>query len=101
MHKKYAKDGLAAISVSIDELKDNPEGTKAKVLKFLKDQQAAETNFILDEPAEVMAERLHFQLIPCVFVFNRQGKWTQFKTGDKEVTAEDIEKLVVELLKKK
>lgn len=101
MHNKYAKDGLAAISVSIDEM-PTEEATKAKVLKFLQSKNATFTNLILDEPIQVWDEKLHFQNPPCVFVFNREGKWTQFKAGgDKEVDNDAIEKLVVELLKKK
>jgi hypothetical protein len=101
MHKKHAKDGLAVISVSIDDLSTDGAATKAKILKFLKEQKATELNLILDEPQEVRADKLHFELIPSVFVFNREGKWTQFKTGEKDFTFEDIEKLVLELLKKK
>jgi hypothetical protein len=93
---KYAKDGMVAVSVSVDELSE-PD-TKDKVLEFLTKVGATFTNVILDEPPEFWQKQLHFDIVPCVFVFNREGKWTQFKD---EVNYEDIEKLVVELLKKK
>jgi hypothetical protein len=96
MHKKYARDGLAAVSVSVDPLED---GVQERVLKFLQSKGATFTNLILDEPSEVWQEKLHFASVPTVFVFSRDGKWTQF-TEDK-FNYDDVEKLVVELLKKK
>jgi hypothetical protein len=94
MHKKYARDGLVAVSVSVDPIEP---GIEKRVLKFLQAQGATFTNLLLDEPPEVWQEKLHTIAVPSIFVFNRQGKWTQF-TG--EINHEEIEKLVVELLKK-
>jgi len=76
MHKKYAKDGLVAISVSLDELKD-----KEMALKFLQSKEAAFTNLLLNDTVN-WSEKLHFSAPPCYFVFNRQGKWVQFKAED-------------------
>src|SRR3954469_11639498 len=42
LHQQYAKDGLVAVSVSLDELSE--EGAKDKVMKFLQKQQATMTN---------------------------------------------------------
>lgn len=98
MHKQYAKDGLAAISVSMDD--PSEKETKGKVLKFLESKKAGFENYILDEPPEVWTKKLDFESLPCVFVFDREGKRVkQFK--DEEFTYRDVEKVVLEELKKK
>jgi hypothetical protein len=94
MHKKYAQGGLVAVSVSVDPLEDDAE---KRVLKFLQSKGATFTNLLLDEPPEVWQEKLHIIAVPCIYVFNRQGKWTKFSD---DINHEEIEKLVVELLKK-
>lgn len=95
MHKKYAKDGLAAISVSVDPVEP---GTEERILKFLRAREATFTNLWLDEPLDVWGQKLHTDAVPCIFVFNREFKWRQF-TG--EINHEEIEKYVVEQLKGK
>jgi hypothetical protein len=95
MHKKYAKDGLVAISVSLDELKD-----KDVALKFLQSKEATFTNLLLNDKVD-WSEKLHFFAPPCYFVFNRQGKWVQFKAEDGEINYGDLEKRVREFLKEK
>jgi hypothetical protein len=96
MHRTYAKDGLAALSVSLDDPHD--KGVCERVLKFLQAKNATFTNLILDEGPEVWQEKLKFTGPPCVFVFDRQGKLVkQFKD---EFTYVEVEKLVKELLGK-
>jgi hypothetical protein len=94
MHQKYAAKGLVAISVSLDE-KDERD----KAEQFLVKNNAAFTNLWLDEPIEVWTKKFGVDNLPCVFVFDRRGKWVQFKTeGDREVNYDEIEKAVVKLL---
>jgi hypothetical protein len=109
MHKKLAKDGVVAISVSVDPLKDPDDGKdiaaekKAEVLKFLKKQDATLTNLLLDEPQALWQSRLRIVAVPTVFVFNREGKWVQFK-GDDGTLKEDyqeVDALVKKLLAQK
>ncbi len=45
MHNKYAKDGFAAISVSLDDPKDDK--ARQRVIDFLTKQKATFTNLIL------------------------------------------------------
>jgi len=97
MQKKYADKGLVAITLHVDPSPDAE--TKAQVMKVLSQKNVTATNFVLDEPAEVWSEKLHSNFIPNVFVFNREGKWTQFK--DEGVNYDAIEKLVVKLLDQK
>jgi thiol-disulfide isomerase/thioredoxin len=96
MHKKYVKDGLAAITVSVDEDANSPE-VQAEALKFLRKVNAAFDNVILDEKPAFWQEKLRFGTVPCVFVFDRQGKWRQYK----DTPYAEIEKVVVELLNAK
>ena len=109
MHQKYAKDGLAVITVDIDPsftrlvkgarqpgLAEIQEKVRKKVEQF---NLTSLTDLILDEPPEVLESKLHFSSTPTVFVFNRQGQWRQF--DDKEGTGIDhkaIEELVVKFL---
>jgi hypothetical protein len=92
MHRKYGKDGLVAISVSLDDVKD-----KDVALKFLQGQEAGFTNLLLSDTT--WSDKLHFLAPPCYFVFNKQGKWVQFKGEEGPVDYPAMEKLVRELLK--
>jgi thiol-disulfide isomerase/thioredoxin len=97
MHQKYASEGLAAISVSLDD--PSQPGAVEKVQGFLKTQRASFTNLILDEKPEVWQEKFGFDGPPCVFVFDRHGEIKkQFKD---DFTYDEVEKLVKELLTKK
>ncbi len=94
MHNKYVKDGFAAISVSLDDPKN--EKARQRVIDFLTKQKATFTNLILDEESEVWQKKLKFEGPPCVFVFNRDGTWKQYAPPDYP----EIEKYVAELMKK-
>jgi hypothetical protein len=94
MQEKYGKEKFAAVSVSLDDPKEN--GTEEKVLKFLKEKKANFANVILNEKPEVWQKKLGFDGPPCVFVFNREGKWKKFESP---VEYADVEKYVAELMK--
>jgi thiol-disulfide isomerase/thioredoxin len=70
--KKYAPNGLAAISVSLDVPKD-----RERVLSFLKGQDATFRNFILTDPAEsedrVVARFGYGGSIPHKALFDKSG----------------------------
>lgn len=100
MHKKYAAEGLVAVSVSLDPLAEDPM-IKDKVLKFLRAQGAGFTNLLLDEPFEVWAKKLGFSFPPCYFVFNRQGRWLKFQPEEEGFDHKDMEQRVVEMLRAK
>jgi hypothetical protein len=94
MHQKYGAKGLAAISVSLDEAEQ-----RAQAEKFLIQKNATFTNLWLDEPQEFWLKKFGISALPCVYVFDRRGKWVQFKTeGDRDVDYAEIEKLAVKLL---
>ena len=69
---------------------------REKVLAFLQKQQAAFENFILDEKPEVWQKKFEIEGPPCIFVFNREGKYQKFNTGEKY---DAVEKVVAQLLK--
>jgi thiol-disulfide isomerase/thioredoxin len=96
MQQKYATNGLAAISVSLDD--PSQPGVTEKVLRFLRSQNASFTNLILDEKPEFWQDKLNFDGPPSVFVFDRQGNIKkQFKD---EFSYAEVEALVKELLAK-
>lgn len=97
MHKKYGKDGVAAVSVDLDDAAQKE--TKEKVLRFLTKQKATFTNVILDEPAEVWQKKFNADGPPVIFVFDRDGKIA--KKWDAGAEADELEKVVVDLIKKK
>jgi thiol-disulfide isomerase/thioredoxin len=79
LQKALASQGLVVISVSTDPLKaETADNTKRLVLTFLKKNEAAFTNIILDEPLDVLTKKLRVSSLPCIYVFNREGKWRQF-----------------------
>lgn len=104
VQKKYGKDGLVSISVSLDKVDKEETQTMrtGRVLKALEKLGSTISNVILDEPQKLVDDKLRIGSIPCIYVFNRQGKWTKFG-GDEDsvVVPADVEKLVVELVKEK
>jgi thiol-disulfide isomerase/thioredoxin len=100
MHNKYARDGLAAVSVSLDPVGDAEK--RKKVESFLSRRKATFTNLLLDAPNTVWKDKLRFDGPPCVYVFDRAnrivGKYPT--TPDGGVDYAVIEKQVIDLLKK-
>ena len=96
LHRKYAAQGLVTISVSLDEIKKGPE-IKQKVLVQLQKADARMLNVILDEDFEFVQKKLRLDGPPCAFVFNRQGKWVEFR--EENFRHDLIEQSVVQFLK--
>ena len=104
MQKKYGKDGLVSISVSLDKVDkdETPAQMKGRVLKLLQKLEANIPNVLLDETQKLVEDKLRITSIPCIYVFNRQGKWTKFGGDDESfVKPPEVEKLVMELLQEK
>jgi hypothetical protein len=98
MQRKYAKDGLVAVSVSLDD--PNDKEARGRILKFLKARDAEFTNLFLDEAPDLWSERLKIDLPPAVFVFDRDGRIAGKFEGKKVSYETQIEPLVADLLKK-
>jgi hypothetical protein len=114
MHRKYARDGLVAITLNLDPLKDLDTGkdvsaeAKADALKFLQSKGATTVNLLLDEPREFYQEKFDIVGVPTVYVFDRQGRWVRFKSDDNSLKADEqthhypeVEALVKKLLAEK
>jgi thiol-disulfide isomerase/thioredoxin len=103
LHKKYKDKGLACVSVSMDKEGPKKAYDKEKVLKFLKDQDAAFANFIIDDPdadEKVLNERFGKEGgIPFMAVFGKDGKrvWHSEQTKLKD---DEIAKLIEDELAK-
>jgi thiol-disulfide isomerase/thioredoxin len=100
-HEKYARDGLVAISLTLD----TAEGEKA-ALTFLQRVKADFANYRLVEPNEFAQKKLGFTGPPVVFVFDRNGKragkFSNDVAGRKPFSYEkDVTPLVEKLLKSK
>ena len=99
MHKKHAPQGMAVVTVALDD----PTDRKAKeaVLAYLKEQRATFTNVILDEKEEVWQEKLKILGPPCFYVFNREGKYRKFNVDEIDEDLTRVEKQVLDWLKPK
>jgi hypothetical protein len=84
---------VVAVSVCIQA--DDGRVKTEEVLKFLKEQKATFTNLLLDEKEEFWQKKFNIAGPPTVYVFDREGKWQQFKG---EGHYPDADKLVAELL---
>jgi thiol-disulfide isomerase/thioredoxin len=94
LHQKYARDGLACMSLTVDD-KDDAE----KALTFLKKQKAVFSNYLIDESAELWTKNLDVPCPPAAIIFDRSGKKVKTFTTEEPFTYVDVEKVVAPLLK--
>jgi hypothetical protein len=97
MHKKYGGEGFVALSVSLDNPKD--EKIRARVDDFLQKKQARFTNLVAEGDPDTWYERLKVGSVPAVFVFDRENRRVKKLSGE-EVDYKIVESEVVKLLKK-
>jgi thiol-disulfide isomerase/thioredoxin len=98
LHGKYAGQGVACMSVSLDDADD-----KGKAKAFLSDKGAAFTNFLIEDESK-WKEKWNVGGIPIVLVFGTDGKLAKrFDNSDpaKPFTYADVEATVQGLLKQK
>jgi thiol-disulfide isomerase/thioredoxin len=96
LQKKHAADGVVCVSVSVDDTDARPAA-----LKFLRKQNAAFPNYLLDEVPTVWQDHWDITAIPAVFVY-RDGKLLArftYDDPDKQFTHKDVENKVASLLK--
>jgi thiol-disulfide isomerase/thioredoxin len=97
LHEKFAKQGVACMSVSVDDADKRP-----KALEFLKKQGADFPNFVIDDKEGAWWDKWNIKGIPVVLVFSSDHKLVKKfdkDDPDNQFTYADVEKLVVELLK--
>jgi thiol-disulfide isomerase/thioredoxin len=98
LHKKYGRDGVTCVSVTVDEL---PQREAA--LKFLKSKGATFANYLLNEEVDFWQKKFSVNGPPAVFVFDRDGKLAgrfDCSDPDKPYDYDDVESLVKKVLKK-
>lgn len=98
LHQKYAKHGLAVVTVSIDDLSD--PGVRDRVHSFLRQQNATSKNLLLAEKPEVWIAKLKMNSVPTMFLFDQDGRLINRWTGN-EINLGAIEKRVADLLSAK
>lgn len=98
LHRQHAKQGLAVVTVSIDDASDPGAGDRVKM--FLQQQQATCRNLLLAEKPEVWVSKLKMNSVPCMFLFDRDGRLINRWTGS-EINLGAIEKRIGELLAQK
>ncbi len=100
MQSKYKDDGLVAISVAVDDATDAQR--QANILKFLDKQKASQlTNVHLDEKPELWTQKLRVEGVPCVYVFNREGRIAgKWPDAAGKVDYDEVDKTIAELMKK-
>lgn len=100
LHRKFESKGLAVISVALDSLEDNPK-VKDRALSFLKKQKANFTNLLLNETEDFWQKKFRMDGPPCMYVFNRQGKWTQLSAQSLDDQPKLLDRLIEDLLAEK
>lgn len=104
-HQKYAAQGLVCMSVSMDKLGAAEQYSKDKVLKFLQEKRATFPNFILIQPdkeEEALVKLIgDCFLIPHLALFDRQGRRIWTSADGPELTDEQLDKKIEQLLAEK
>lgn len=96
LHQRFQQDGVACISVSVDEEPDQEDA-----LAFLRDQQARFLNYLLNEDATAWQDHWRIKGVPVVFVYGRDGQRVQKfdkDDPDNQFTYADVTKLVERLV---
>ena len=101
LHRKFENKGLAVISVALDSLEENPMQIKENVHRFLKKQKATFANLLLDETDAFWQKKFRMDGPPCMYVFSRQGKWTQLSAQELDDQPKKLDRLIEDLLAEK
>ncbi len=99
MYHKYAKQGLAVASLSLDDISDPRAIEEARA--FLKEKKAVFPNYLMDEEFGIGFDKLDISAIPAVFVYGPDGKEVKRYTmedASNQFTYEQVEKEVAALL---
>lgn len=98
LHKELG-DKVACVSVNLDFYGDELAKAEANAKKFLTENGATFTNFVCNDEDSKVYDRLEFQNVPGVFVYDRSGELHSKIVGEEGVTYEsDITPLVKKLL---
>ncbi|HEY7328852.1 MAG TPA: hypothetical protein VH592_14510 [Gemmataceae bacterium] len=98
MHKKYADQGLVAVSLSLDNPSDAK--TRAQVDAFLKRNEATMINLMVEGDPDDWYTKFNVGGLPLVFVFDRENRRVKKLVGGDQVDYKTIEAEVAKMLKK-
>ena len=92
IQKKWASRGLVTASVLIDGYQSKTaDELKVVAGRFLTRINAADSiNLVLDKDAPFGGDKIRFATVPCIYVFDRRGKWTRFGGGEETNVLDDI-----------
>jgi hypothetical protein len=99
LHRKYEKQGVTFVSMSLDDRDDELAVEDAR--RFLIKQKATFDNYLMNEIDTDAFEKLDLLGIPAVFIFDRSGELSYRLTADNPTnpfTDEDVEKAILTLL---
>jgi hypothetical protein len=84
--------------VTIDPLKEKTQVKQAN--DFLRKLNTPCKNFLLDEPLDLVEKKLGFVFPPSYFVFDRRGKWVNFRVSDegKEPNYAEMDWVILQML---
>jgi len=92
---KRAPDNVTYVTMSLDD-RDEP-GAAARVLQFLKKNDASMPNFLMNEVNPDAFEKLNLNGVPAVVIYDASGKQRYRLTGDDpnhQFTDADVERAV-------
>lgn len=101
MHKKYAAQDVVFLAVSLDQPPENAQEKQALLKDIARQLHKAQVGcacLLLDEALELRQQKLHFVAPPCVFVFNRRGRWQRLEETETGLNSQAVEKLVAQFL---
>jgi hypothetical protein len=104
MQQKEASRGLVTVTVAVDTFNDHSVAkVKEEAGKFLTRIKADRSvHLVLDHDFGFWSEKFRFSAAPCIYVFDRRGKWTRFGGDDQDgVDYRALDQLVEVLLDEK
>lgn len=94
LQKKYAKQGLTVITVSVDPAGDMEAMANAK--QFLGQYRAETRNVHLTDPVAMWASKWKTNSVPLMFLFDQQGRLIERYDG--RVATETLDRQIRDLL---
>ena len=79
LHKKYGKQGLSVITVSVDQAGDSEAMANAR--QFLGQYRAETRNVHLKDPVALWASKWKTSSVPLMFLFDQQGRLVERYDG--------------------
>lgn len=104
LHEKYASKGLVVVSLNLDDPSD-PEAVDDVKGVLMRKKLGAIHNIMLAEKKDFWPAKFDISGVPCVFIFDRAGKWhkyyeatLQVQDATRRVKTEMLDEVVRHLL---